>query len=277
MLLAVLLGTGGCTGDLGAPDYVARVGDRYLTRAELADAVAALPIRPDSAEASQQVIEQWVTNQLLFQEALDRGLSDEPEVKQLLEESRRSVLVSALISKMYEENPATPSPAELQAYYERNKEQMRLLEPFVRIRYLTTRSAAAAAEVRNGLARGGTDLADSTWNAYVGQYATDPDGARTLAQSYVAESRLFMNQQAARQALRTLGAGQVAPVFEADSLHHVLQLVARVPAGTLPEPAWIEEELTRRLVIESRKQLYARQVQRLRTEAMAREALEIRR
>jgi hypothetical protein len=59
-------------------------------------------------------------------------------------------------------------------------------------------------------------------------------------------------------------------------MFHVVQLVERIPARTIPEPAWIEDELVRRLVIQGRKQLYARQVQRLRNEALAREDLEIR-
>jgi hypothetical protein len=39
--------------------------------------------------------------------------------------------------------------------------------------------------------------------------------------------------------------------------------------------AWIEDELRERLIIDARKQMVARQVQRLRNEALAREDLEI--
>lgn len=280
LLAAVLLlGTavlGGCNPEPAHPDFVARVGDQYLTRDDLSDALAALPVPQDSAEAHRQVVEQWITNQLLYQEALDRGLDRDPEVRRLLEESKRSVLVSALISRMYEENPATPSPAELQAYFESNRDQLRLLEPFVRVRYLATSSADEAAAARRLLQQTPSARQDSVWSLLVRRYAEDEDAARSLAENYFAESRLFINQPALRTELNRLRPEEVAPIFEADSLYHLLQLVARVPAGTVPEPAWIEDELTRRLVIQARKQLYARQVQRLRNEALAREALDVR-
>lgn len=274
-LLALVVAVG-CRKEAAPPGYVARVGDVYLTREELDAALAAMPPRQDSVEARQQVVEQWITNELLYEEALNRGLHDDPDVRRLLEESQRSVLVSALISKLYEENPATPSPAELQAYYEQNKEHLRLLEPFVRVRYLAARTPDAADAVRRALLAAPEAAHDSLWLALVAEHAVDPEGSRMLAENYVAESRLFVDQPALRQVLLRMSRPQVAPVVVADSLYHVLQLAARVPAGTIPEPAWIEEELTRRLLISGRKQLYARQVQRLRTEALAREELEIR-
>lgn len=272
----LLLLTVGCRSEPAAPDFVARVGSAYLTRSELDEMLAALPPRQDSVEARGQVVEQWVTNQLLYQEALERGLDEDPEVQRQLEASRQSVLVSALILKLYEESPATPAPSELQAYFERNKEQLRLLEPFVRVRYLATHNADDAAAARRALQQAPEALQDSVFQALIRRHATDEQVSRTLAETYVAESRLFTNHPPLREALARLRPSQIAPVIAIGSTHHVLQLIDRVPAGTIPEPAWIEEELTRRVLIGSRKQLYARQVQRLRTEALAREDLEIR-
>jgi hypothetical protein len=68
----------------------------------------------------------------------------------------------------------------------------------------------------------------------------------------------------------------VTPVIETDGLAHLLQLVDRVPAGAIPELAWIEDQVRRQLTIDARKQMYERQVQRLRTEALSRDALVIR-
>jgi hypothetical protein len=56
----------------------------------------------------------------------------------------------------------------------------------------------------------------------------------------------------------------------------VLQLVKRAAPGTVPPLEWVEDEIHERLRIQSRKQMYARQVQRLRNEALAREALDVR-
>ena len=54
----------------------------------------------DSADAAAQIVEQWVTNQLLFQEATSRGLRGDPEVQRLLADNERSVLVNALMQRL---------------------------------------------------------------------------------------------------------------------------------------------------------------------------------
>lgn len=264
-----------CGGAEPQPDFVARVGDAYLTREELDDALAALPARPDSAEAARQIIDQWISSELLYQEANARGLRREADVERLLEESERSVLVSALISRLYEESEITPSPAELEAYFERHKEQLRLLEPFVRVRYLATRGREEAEQGRRALLQARAEAADSVWLRLAEELAVDPEGALSLASNYYPESRIFAGNAQLRAMLGGLRSGDTAPVLEGDTLFHVLQLVERVPAGTIPRPEWIEDELNRRLLIQARKQMYARQVQRLRNEALAQGHLEI--
>lgn len=255
---------------------MARVGESYLTQEDLSEQLSKLPFQGDSLEARQQIIEQWVSGELLFREARRRGLRNDREVQRLLEENERSVMISALVARMYEETEEDYEPAELASYYERNKERLRLREPFVQVRYMATRSAEAAQEARTTLqemARG--DEGVEGWNRLVDQHAVDAGMSRALSSTFTAESRLFSSAPVLRARLANMREGEVAEVT-ADSLHHVMQLVERAPSGAVPEIAWVEEELARRLLIQTRKQLYARQVQRLRNEALAREDLEIR-
>ncbi len=257
------------------PDYVARVGDSYLTRAEVYATLSALPRVQDTTEAQQQIVEQWVTNELIFQEARRLRLRDDPDVRRMLEKSERSVLISAYVSRLFTDEAATPTPADIQAYYEQHGEQLRLREPYVRLRYLATVDPDSA-RLAHTLLRQSLPGADSTWEALVFRFAEDPDGSMGLTHTYSAESQLFTAMPEVRSALARLKKGELAPLFQAGGRYHVLQLVDRAPPGTLPRLPWVEEELERRLEIETRKQLYARQVQRLRTEALAHETLEIR-
>lgn len=270
LLLAI-----GCRQPPAPEDYVARVGDTYLTPSELEDALESLPLRQDSAQVQRQIIEQWVTNELLYQEAVRENLRDDPEVRRRLEANERSVLIDALVSQLY--GTEDPTQDDLQAYYDRYRERLRLREPYVRIRHLAVASADSAALARQLLDEATRrDSADARWPALSARFATGAQEARTLANTYIPESRLFPGQPALRQALNTLRPGQIAPVVAADSVYFVLQLADRVPAGSIPELAWIEEEVRRQLLIDARKQMYARHVQRLRNEAQARNALVIR-
>ncbi len=277
ILLVTLVMATGCGRADESGDYVARVGDHYLTQADVSEQLQRLPFAGDSLEARDQIIEQWVTNELLYRESRRRGIRNDRDVQRRLEENERSVMVSALISRMYEDEELEISQAELAAMYERDKERMRLREPFVQVRYLATSDQDAARSVRTALQRPPEQIdAAAHWRQLVAEHAVDPAVSLELAEAFTAESRLFTGQPMLREVLAGLRDGQLSSIVETDSLYHVMQLVERAPVGTVPEMAWIEEELARRQLIQARKQLYARQVQRLRNEALAREDLEIR-
>lgn len=277
LVLTLLVLVAGCRDEAPPPDYVARVGPSYLTAAELESTMVALNVRPDSAEARRQLVEQWSTTELLVQEARRRNLQNDPEVRRQLRESERALLVDALVRELQAEEDTEPTAGDLQAYFERHKEQLRLREPYVRIRYLPVASedsARAAAEELRRLDASST--ADSTWEVLVDRYSADPDGSRQLSDHFFPERRLFTGDAQLRSALGALRAGATSPVIAHQGTYHLLQLVERAPAGTIPDPSWIRDELRQRLAIQTRKQLYARQVQRLRNEARARDAFEMR-
>ena len=266
----------GCKDEEVPDEFVARVGDRELLQSEVERAIRNIPVAHDSVEARQQIVEQWVTNELMHQEALRRGLREDDEVRRLIEESERAVLVNALVAQMYEENVIEPTAAEKQAYFESHREQLRLRESFARVRYLRASSRETAEAAREMLQQAAPAERDSVWMIAIGEYASNENLSREISTNYYPESRIFLDQPELRAAFSDLLGGELPPVIEIDSSFHVVQLVERVPSGTIPDPAWIDEELVRRLVIQGRKQLYARQVQRLRNEALAREDLEVR-
>lgn len=262
----------GCGSPERPPDVVARVGEAYLGREEIEGALAGLPPGLDSATARQQFVEQWVTTQLMAQAAEARGLREDPEVRRQLAESERAVLAAAFVGALYEEQEGLLSRADLEAYFEQNRERLALREPYVRVRFIETRSPEAAAEARAALEAA---TSDSLWIEAASTFAADTAASLALARQYVPEARLARAEGASPwQALGQLEPGQTSPVLEADSTSFLtIQLVDRRPAGSIPELAWIEEEILHRLAIQARKQLVARQVARLRAEAEARHAL----
>lgn len=274
---AMLLAVVGCREHATSSSYVARVGDQHLTQDALQETLETLPALQDSTEAQQQIIDRWITNALLYEEAERRGLADDPEVKERLEESRRSVLISALIDRIYDEADLQPSESELRAYFDQHREELRLREPYVQVRYLSTPDAAVAREVGRALQNAGSGAStDSAWTALAREHAEDPDRALRFSSNYYPESRLFEDAQQLRAMLGELETGEVAPVFQADGRYHLLQLVERVPAGATPALDWVRDEVQRRFAMQRRKQMYARQVQRLRNEALSRGALDVR-
>jgi hypothetical protein len=276
LLASLQIAVLGCQSEPPPPAFVARVGDQYLFRDDVAAGLRNAPAGLDTADAHRQIVEQWIANTLLYREARRRGLEEDPGVQRLLRDNERSVLISALVARIYDEEPVEPTQTEIHSYYERNTEALRLREPFLRVRYLATRNADSALVAYQLLQRTASDQADTIWNQLVRRFAADRTISGELSNNFYPHSQLFVNQPALREGLARLNNGQVTSLAEGDSVYHLLQLVQRVPPGTIPELAWIRDDIERRLQIQARKQMFARQVQRLRNEALARDDIEVR-
>ncbi len=274
--LAVLIGgLTGCESQEAPSSYVARVGDHHLTEDELERMLSDMGPTPDSTEARQQIIEQWVTQTLLYREALRLNLEQLDSVQRQLEEQRQSTLISTMTNRIYEEAEIAPSEEEVRTYFERHRDQLQLREPYVRVRYLSTTTSDDAAAVRQELLNQRSGLPDSTWTQIRQEYASEPATSHHISNHIMSEGRLLAQLPYGQSDLRALREGEIAPVIEQNRKYHVLQLVRRIPEGTDPELDWLEEDIRRRLRIRSRKQIYAREVQRLRTEARAEDELEL--
>jgi hypothetical protein len=261
-----LLVLAGCSRESVDEDlYVARVGDALLTQAQVRTALSAMPAGIDSAMARDQIIEQWVSSHLLAAEARRRGLLEDEDVMRQLEDNERNVLGAALLERIYDEEAASFSRAEMEAFFDRN-----------RVRYIdaaTAEDAEAARQAFRQFAALADDASrDSVFAIAVRNFARDTTASLALGRTYVPQSRLARQLPGSPWAVVTqMGAGEISPVLiAADSTYLVVQLVDRVPAGAEPRLEWVADDLRRQMAIQTRKQTVAREVQRLRTEAEAR-------
>lgn len=255
---------------------MARVGSAFLTQAELNARLASLAVGLDTTEARRQLIDQWVTSELLYQEARRLRLEAQRDVRDRINESERAVLIEALVSQLHEETSEVLTPSDVTAYFDTHKDHMRLLEPFVRVRHLagTSRdSIELAVALLNAVP---VAEADSVFDVLTIRFASDPAASFAMSQNYFPETRLFVNQPEVHEAVNGMASGSPARTIADDSTWHLVQLVARAPVGSVPQLAWVEDLVRSQLNIETRKRNYARTVQKLLTEAEAREEIEIR-
>jgi len=264
----------GCESKEPPSSYVARVGNHYLTQDELNERLQGMDPVPDSSEARQQVIQQWVERTLLLREAKRLNLEEVPEIKRRIQEQRQNTLVTAMTNRIYEQTDRSPTEEEVRTYFERHQKQLALREPYVRVRHLSTANADSARTVRRTLLGTREATADSVWNRLIRKYAHAPSRARNVSNRFLPEGRLFAQLPYVQDELDNLREGEIAPIIEDNDLFHVLQLVRRIPAGTEPKLRWVEPEIRRRLQIRIQKQMYAREVERLRNKAKAENLME---
>ena len=121
-LLAVLF-VAGCGRSDPPQDFVARLGDRVLTQDELSNQLRSLSFTEDSLEARQQIIEQWLTNELLYREARRRGLRNNRDVQRLLADT---MLVSTPAPEPFDRVAALPVGGRTDSFFERGRRMIRI-------------------------------------------------------------------------------------------------------------------------------------------------------
>ncbi|MEM1093517.1 MAG: peptidylprolyl isomerase [Bacteroidota bacterium] len=277
VLCAVLVAASGCEPPPPQGDYVARLDDDLLTADDLAASLELLSPNQDSTAATSHIAEQWVVNQLLVDEAQRLNLGALPDVQRQIEQNAQSILIAALVDEWMADAADAASDDELATYYARNRNLLVLREPYVRVRYAVLSDRAEAEACRQDLQDATRRaIADSLWVRRLADCAEDPDEARALATQHIPERQLMQTYPVLGSILPRLGDGELAPLLEQGDKLHLVQVAERHPVGTVPELAWVEDEIRNRIAIQRRKQIYSRQVQRLRTEALAQERLDIR-
>ncbi len=250
-------------------DAVARVGNTVLTEADLAGTLPAVHSGQDAAR--RQAVDAWVRSELLVQEARREGLDREPGVRRRLADAERATLETAALERLFETASATPSPDDVAGYYAAHRAELALREPYVRLRHLRVTPAQAEAAVAAVTAAAAAPDPDAAFTGAARRFAgRDADGAVAFAAAYAPESRLASLDPALGERVAGLRPSPRAVALETAGGVHVLQVVDRVAAGTVPPLAVIAAELSERLAIEARRDTEARAVERLRAEAVAR-------
>jgi hypothetical protein len=264
-----------CGGTNQREDFLARVGDRYFTRQDLSHAMDSGSVITDSSVLARQLIDQWITTEVLYSEAVRRGLNSDETITEQFEESKRAILTGALVEQIYTEQSVRASDREIQDYYLQHREQLAISEPFVRIRYRSSESADSAASIANILdSLSDSTNPDSVWVSFLNESQGDVNTFFQIAESYYPLGQLGQSIPDVERVLLRARAGEVLPVIEFQGLFHVIQLVDMLEIGTIPDLDMIRRSIEARVAIEARKQMIARQVQRLRNIATASEELE---
>jgi hypothetical protein len=102
---------------------VAEVGNSRLHLNELKDANGAKDTLPRDELVNR--IESWVNFEIMYREALKRGLEKDPATQKLIKDAERKILVDRLKITLYDA-VETESDKELQEFYEDNKELFRI-------------------------------------------------------------------------------------------------------------------------------------------------------
>jgi peptidyl-prolyl cis-trans isomerase C len=257
LALALLAGCG--TKDSGRK-AVARIDDRTLT---LEDVRARL----DSSRGvtSAQVGEfarRWINDEILYREAVRRGLDNKPAVQAQLEEARRQLVINALLQdEIYTANSVESTPDELAQYFAAHNKEFTLPTDVALVSFLMFADRDVANSFRTVVLKG------TPWSQAVRQAMADPQ--QSLLMLAKTDSAYFSQSTLLPADLWRVVSASTKPEpsfpVHTNEGFYILIVWKFSRQGQSADLAYVEPEIRSRLTIDHRRRALEGLIERLRS------------
>jgi hypothetical protein len=231
------------------------VGDATLTEKQFAEG------RDTRGEQfARQYVSNWVTAELLYQEARQRGFSESDEVVQQVEQAKKQFAINAYLEKVvFSDDSSDVEDATLLTEFQSHRETYRLREDLVRMSFAIFEEREAANTFRSAVLRG------LPWNAALQEIKSDPDASvlRAATSEYFTQSLLYPEEL--WKIARTLMKEDVSYVVKTNVGYCVAIVHGTYRQGDLPELDVVRNEVRERVLLKRRKAKYNEVLALLRT------------
>lgn len=235
---------------------VAKVGDEVLTSAQLEMSLGGAAGEGAADAGRWDAAERWVNRQLLYREAVRRGVDTRPEVRLYVQAATRELVINAMLEDLFREE-LTITGDEIERYYEEHRGLFRRPETTVHLKQIVVEGRTEARRIIRTLRDEPEQFED-----IARRRSTDASSADGGDLGYVSATRAY-SAEIWQEAMR-LSEGQVSssPV-KSDAGYHVLKLVAIRPVGSLKEIEGVRPEIVNRVRAATRWAIITELVERL--------------
>jgi len=229
---------------------IAQVGNVVLTEADLR---AKLPLGIDPEHAADErarLIEGWVQQELLYQEALRRDLHEQARLQALLERARRDLLIAALLDAEFAGQETAIDEAAIDAYYREHAGEFQRPMPEIRARHILLSSQRDANAKRRLVQQ------NTPFEQVAADFSIDPD---TRFQDgdlgYFSEDL----DPILWEACQDLSLNKISKPVRTEYGYHLVEVLDRQDTGTLRDLAQVRQQVIEGLV----RQRHREQLDRL--------------
>jgi len=241
----------GCNKEPEKQKYVARVNDSYLTEEELGELDSLFQDRASRSE----IIKRWVDKELLYQEAISTGITDDDKFNRIINNSRRELASSMLLNKHLEDNLKKPNDVELQGFYDQHKNEFKTEENI----YVFN---SASFKNENSAIRFRTKLVEANWEDVIENYVEDKSMISYRSGAALSEAEIYPIQML--NLIKELNPGEVSIVLEENfDKYSVIHLIQSFRKGAIQPLDLIEDEVIARFVSEKREEIIDKYLEEL--------------
>ncbi len=239
--------------------YVARVDQSILTKAELPSVHDSTH---DARRQNLEFVDNWIAGELLYQEAVRRGLSDTEVIRRQVQAARKRLAINALLDQeLFAKGSTLVTEQAMHDLYSSGGDELRLKEDVALVSTALFSDRDAANDFRSRVLRG------ASWQDALHHIERDsllrPTLLQVVDRQYVTQST-FYPEELWRLAL-TLNKEEVSFVVATTAGFYVLIVHGVKHKGEMPDWDFIKDELRERILIDQRRSLYDSLLTALRT------------
>ncbi len=200
---------------------VARIGNRVITQQELQYRLGKLPpyYRDIAQNNMKQFVEDMVKDELLYQEATARGLQRNKDVREILKEAEKKIVITRLIKELIDDTIVV-SDDEIQAYYADYAHAF-MTPAKTRVSHILFADEASAVSVLVRLRRG------EDFEKLAQQYSIDITRERGGDIGFFTEGSLIPEFEKACMGLEV---GALSEIIKTQFGYHIIKVTERLPA-----------------------------------------------
>lgn len=234
-------------------DYVARVNDSFLTKNDLEE------ISDTSLGKNfyrNEIIRNWIDEELLYQQAVSEGIIDEQEYKRIISNSQRELAGALLIKQISDQYEFDYNQDDLEKFYQLNNVEFKITGSAFLLNTVEFSSEKEAIEFRNSVLQ-------EEWQK-IFESAKYKDILRKKDNVLLNENEIY--PLSVRNVLQELNPQEISTIINTDSTRYLIfQVIEKYIEGTIPPFELIKEKVEkkfialekRKFIVEYIKKLYA--------------------
>ena len=239
---------------------IARIDSQTLTLEEIEARFDST--RGISRAQVHEYIQRWLTNELLYQEAVRRGLDQSEDLETRLTDIRRQLAINALLEQeVYNEASQASADDEIRSYYESNRGQFLLSQDVALVSFIFFKDRDEANTFRTRVMRG------TAWSAARKDLFADPVRASGVVMqadsSYYTSSTLLPSEL--WRIISSIPRREPSFPVRTDEGFCILMVWKFTRQGDAADLAYVKDEILSRLAINRRQQTMDKLLENLRS------------
>ena len=236
--------------------YLAMVGNTKITQADLDREVKTLPEFAqklfEGPEGKERFLNELIKKELLYQEALKKGIDKDPEYQKKVEEFKKLTLIGQLLEKEIE-TKAKVTDQDVKDYYEKHKAELASVSQ-IKASHILVKTEDEAKKIEAMLKKGGNfaELAK--------KYSIDAGSAKNGGDlGYFSQGQMVPEFE---QAAARLKPGEISEPVKTKFGYHIIKVTEK-KMGKPVEFDKVKNVLQQRLSAEKQKEVFDTYVENL--------------